>query len=316
VELAERAFEVAPASFQLRAAVGHCLLPRWGGSYPLVEAFARASQAQAGENPRLTALLGFVDWDRGRVAENDGHYDEAATLFTRALQAGEHWQFYEGRARVHERRKRYSDALADVANALALRPEEPDLVGLRARVQNALGRRSDAVADARLVAELDPTNTDLAWFQQHEAAAAVTQGRYLLETTKDVQGAVDRLSWGIALAGENAQLRYWRGRAYIAKKDNAHALRDLEATVRLDPRSIDGYRTVDWLLAQQQRWDEIIAHWDEYIRLEPLSGEAFIERGGAKLHKGDRDAALADARQACVLGNPTGCQVAGRTARQ
>jgi tetratricopeptide (TPR) repeat protein len=308
LRLAERAFTVAPASFAVRTAVAHCLLPRWGGSYGSLDAFARASQARAAENPRLKALLGFVDWDRGRVAMQDEHYDQAVAFFTRAIAAGDHWQFYDSRAEAESRQKRYTDALADVANALALRPEEPDVLVLRAQVLAALGRRREALPDVVLVSELDAKNEDLDWFRTHEIKTAVSYGHQLLESN-DVDGALDRFNWGMQLAGETPDLLFWRGRAYIRKNEHERALHDFEAALRLDPRNIESYRNVDWLLAQRGRWDDIIGHWSTYIDLEPLNGEAYLERGGAYHHKGDERAAVADVRKSCGLGTQRACDL-------
>jgi Tfp pilus assembly protein PilF len=308
----ERALDFAPGSARVRFAVAYCLLPRWGGSYDALEALAEDSRPYVKTNPALAALGGVVAWDRGRVAAGDGEGDDAYALFNRALEAGEAWDFYLGRARVHEKRKHYSDALADLAQALALRPEEPDLLAIRARVSIALGRNRDAAADVRLVAELDPNNQDLAWLRRHEAEAAVSRGRYLLESVKDADGAVARLTDGIAIAGADPPLLFWRARAYIEQRKLDLARTDLEDAIRADPRAIESYRTLDWLLARQQRWDEIIAHWDAYIALEPLSGDAYLERAETHYHNGNRPAALADAKRACELGVEKGCQLSRR----
>jgi len=306
--LADRAFAFAPASYAVRSGVAYCLLPRWGGSYGALEAFAKASQAHVFENARLKALLGFVDWDRGRVAVQDQHYDQAVSLFTHALEAGDHWQFYESRADAESRQRRYTDALADVANALALRPEEPDVLVLRARVLAALGRRRDALPDITMVAELDPKNKDLAWLRTSEVKAAVSYGRQLLDTN-DVSAALERFNWGMQLGGESADLLFWRGRAYLKRNEHERALQDFEAALALDPRNVESYRNIDWLLAHRGRWDDIIGHWSKYIALEPLNGEAYLERGGAYHHKGDESAARADVAKACGLGTQRACEL-------
>jgi len=306
--LADRAFAFAPASYAVRSAVACCLLPRWGGSYGALEAFAKESQGHLVENARLKALLGFVDWDRGRVAVQDQHYDQAVSLFTHALEAGDHWQFYESRADAESRQRRYTDALADVANALALRPEEPDVLVLRARVLAALGRRREALPDVMLVAEIDPKNKDLAWLRNSEVKAAVSYGRQLLDAN-DVSAALERFNWGMQLGGESADLLFWRGRAYLKRNEHERALQDFEAAVALDPRNVESYRNIDWLLAQRGRWDDIVGHWSKYIALEPLNGEAYLERGGAYHHKGDDRAARADVAKACGLGTQRACEL-------
>jgi len=47
--------------------------------------------------PRGPGYRPFVDWERGSLARNEKRYDEAAALLTRALAAGEDYQFYNDR---------------------------------------------------------------------------------------------------------------------------------------------------------------------------------------------------------------------------
>jgi tetratricopeptide (TPR) repeat protein len=311
LRFAHLALSIEPASFRVREALIACMLPRWGGSYEVVAGLAREAQAHVARNPKLAALLGSVDWDRGRVAVSDRRYDEGVDLFTRALAAGECDFFYHARADAYQRQKRHTDALADVARALALAPHATATVLLRAKVLVALGRRAEALADIQLVSELDPTDDALARFRTNQTEDAVKQGYQLMEMTKDLSGAVDRYTWALQLDPDNAEALYWRGRVYLRMDDRTRALADFEAAVRVDPRHFEAYRNIDWILAQRGEWDAIIGHWTRYIELEPLNGQAYLERGGAYNRKGDRPTALADARKACDLGTPKACEIHG-----
>jgi len=317
VRLAELGIAVAPASLRVRSALAQCLLPRWGGSYDAVSAVAREAQTHVRENPALAALLGCVDWDRGFLARSETRYDEAVALFTRALAAGEDFQFYEDRADTYLRQKRYTEALADAARALVLAPEASGILVTRAWILVGLERYQDALGDVRLASEIDPTSDALARFRQQQGETAVSQAYQLLETTKDVPGAIARYTWAIEMAPGNAEAVYWRGRAYLKQNDRAHALADFEAAIRVDPRHFESYKNIDWLLAQRGEWDAIIAHWTSYIALEPMSGQAYLERGGAYHRKGDEKAALADAQKGCALGAARACEIIGhKTAAQ
>jgi tetratricopeptide (TPR) repeat protein len=308
--LAERALAIEPNSARIRFSLAYCLRPRWGGSYAAIEAIAEEAQTRIAANPNLAALRGMVAWDRGTLLDEDDA-EKAITLFTEALRSGEYFEFYADRARELKREKRHTEALADLANALALRPEEPDTLAIRARTFSALGRYRDAVADVRLIAELEPDNDELAWIRRHETKRAVSQARELLER-EDAASAIERLTVGMEIAGNNATLLFWRGRANLDAHQYDRALADLETSIRLEPRYVESYHNVDWLLARERRWDEIIAHWTSYLALEPQSGEGYLERAGAHRHKGDQEAFLADARQACALGVQKGCTVAPR----
>lgn len=317
VRFAELGLAVAPASLRVRSALAQCLLPRWGGSYDAVSALAREAQTHVRENPALASLLGYVDWDRGCLARNETRYDEAVALFTRALAAGEDFQFYDDRADTYLRQKRYTDALADLARALALAPEASGILVTRAWILVALERYQDALGDVRLASEIDPTSVALARFRQQQGETAVSQAYQLLETTKDVPGAIARYTWAIEMAPGSAEALYWRGRAYLKQNDRAHALADFEAAIHLDPRHFESYKNIDWLFAQRGEWDAIIAHWTSYIALEPMSGQAYLERGGAYHRKGDEKAAVADAQKSCALGAARACEIIGhKTAAQ
>ena len=166
--------------------------------------------------------------------------------------------------------------------------------------------------DSQRRGELDPTSDKLARFRQQQTDTAVHQAYQLLETTKDVDGAIARYTWAIQLSPANAEALYWRGRAYLlGKNDRGRALADFESAIQLDPRHFESYRNVDWLLAQRGDWDGVITHWTRYIELEPLNGQAYLERGGAYHRKGDERAALADAHKACELGAPRACELVG-----
>jgi len=82
--------------------------------------------------------------------------------------------------------------------------------------------------------------------------------------------------------------------------------------IRLDPRDIKSYRMMDYLLASQQRWDEIIEYWNRFLSLESDNGDAYLERAGASRHKGDMQSALADLKMACNLGNKKACDIQRR----
>jgi tetratricopeptide (TPR) repeat protein len=310
--LAGLGLAIAPASVPVRIQYAYCLLPRWGGSYRALDAFARASQTYANQAPALRALLGFVDWDRGRLLRHQRQFDEALGLFDSAIAAGESWRFYRDRGETYVRMQRYSAALDDLDRAVELSPEEPEALAVRAEALAGLGRRPDALATVQRAAELDPTNHELVWFRRHEAEAAVAQG-WDFTRTQNLDAAIERYTWATDLAGGDADALYWRGRVYLQRNDATRALHDFEEAIRVNPRHIDSYRNVDWILAQRRDWDAIVQLWSRYIDLEPSSGDGYLERGGAYHHKGDQAAALADARQACQLGNPKACEVIGRS---
>ncbi len=298
-----------PASMRIRTALAICYLPRWGGSYRLIEELARESDRYLTQNPSLAALHGFVAWDQGNLAQNGSA--EELERYNAAILAGENVLFYRDRARAQINRQHYVEALEDTTRALALRPEEPEVVMLRAQALCGLRRIEEAVAAVRLVEEIDAASSDLARFRVRELKQAAAEG-YRLYSDGDERGAIARLTRGIELTGGNAEVHYWRGRTYLKLNDAERALADFEAAIRLDARHFESYRNVDYLLSLHRDWKGIVARWDKYIQVEPADGRGYLERGGARHHMGDETGALEDLTKACALGNKEGCNLVRR----
>ncbi len=168
-----------PASYRLRSLYMHCKLPRWGGSYREMRAFAIASLSRASENPRLRALGGRLDWDAGRLASEAGDDDRALAFHDRALAYGPEEQVHRARAIIHTRREDYPTALDEIEAALRLRPEDADLVRRRAAMLAATGRLENA-ADAVLRAErLDPAMPGLAETRRYVTGHLLREGNAL-----------------------------------------------------------------------------------------------------------------------------------------
>jgi tetratricopeptide (TPR) repeat protein len=167
----DQALKLQPNSFVVRAAHMHNLLPRWGGSYEAMAKFADESAPYAARNPRIKALKGFVDWDKGRILNASGKNGDAIESFQRALAFGNFWQFRYERGRFNSRSDQEAQALEDFNSALQQVPQDADALNERCSVVYELGRQasgdasaayySQAFRDIRLAAVLDPTDDDI-----------------------------------------------------------------------------------------------------------------------------------------------------------
>jgi tetratricopeptide (TPR) repeat protein len=168
--LMEEAMKLQPNSFLLRATYMHNLLPRWGGSYEAMAQFAAKSAPYAAKNPRIKALGGFADWDKGRVSESAGYKGDAIEAYERALKFGNFWQFRYQRGEYNSRSDQNEDALEDFNSVIAQYPQNDEALSARATVEYELGRHafgeakaayfSQAFRDIALAATLDPANAD------------------------------------------------------------------------------------------------------------------------------------------------------------
>ncbi|MFT5351617.1 MAG: tetratricopeptide (TPR) repeat protein, partial [Gammaproteobacteria bacterium] len=102
---------------------------------------------------------------------------------------------------------------------------------------------------------------------------------------------------------------FYRGLAYEKIGDDIKAFQDFLQAIDFDPEYFDAYLHIDYLLAKESRYLEIITHWSAYIQRADTNGRAYLERGGAYFRSGKIDPALKDAKRACDLGEEHGCQL-------
>jgi tetratricopeptide (TPR) repeat protein len=167
----DQALKLQPNSFVLRMAHMNNLLPRWGGSYDAMARFAEESAPYAVRNPRINALKGFVDWDKGRISNAAGKKGDAIEAYQRALQFGNLWLFRYDRGRFNYRSDNEEQALEDFNSSLQQVPQNADALNERSSVAYELGRHasgdakaayySRAFRDIELAAALDPTDEDI-----------------------------------------------------------------------------------------------------------------------------------------------------------
>ncbi len=100
------------------------------------------------------------------------------------------------------------------------------------------------------------------------------------------------------------------GRATGAPESGAGAadIESLRADALARPDDFEAQRRLDYALAREGRFQEIIPIWDTYLLRHPGDGRAWLERGGTWYHLKDLVKAREDAEQACELGVPEGCR--------
>ena len=167
-QILDQGLRIQPYSFRLRAVYIQSLLPRWGGSYKSMTSFVEECEPYAARNPRIKALAGFVDYDRGRVLEKEGRKAEAIEAYGRALAHGDFWQFRYERADLYFHADRNKEALEDLNKAVEQNPQDPDALYERSWVSYELGfaAKGDARSayfaqaydDIVLSVALDPTD--------------------------------------------------------------------------------------------------------------------------------------------------------------
>jgi len=316
-KLCQRALELRPATFTARVSCIWHLIPRWGGSYRAMEQYAQSAQEYADQNPKLEALLGYADWDRGITASNNEQYERAVELYSRALEARSFSMFYWDRARAYSRLSDYPSARKDLDRSLELWPQDPERLALRARIASILDDFEQAEVDYARAIAIDP-EPGAYDFTRTYLAQQLARHALALAKTKDPE-KLNRAQVALARAEafDPREPRIFNSRALLLFKQGQPKEAEAEYLECLElDLAFDGcLKSLDWLLGKSQRWDEVAAHWDRFITNNPENASAYLERAGTHRRRRDMEAAYADLRTACDLGSDEACGILKRSGR-
>jgi len=340
--LVKKSLELFPTSFSLRSTCMHCLLPRWGGSYEKMEEFASEAEKFVDIEPKMKLLRGFIDIDKAgfilsRFKDIKEYIEEAVTagiidkdeaksflsknkekdikeavaakavtLCTMAFAYGEYWEFYSTRAYAYRQLDKKQEAIKDLNRSIVLNPTYYYDYIVRSYLLCETEKINEAVEDLHLAELLSPDEPEVKNCKDWMVKDLIYKGHKLAESG-DLAQAMQKYNISLGLDPNNVEGLYWRGRAELKQGDFDRALKDFNSAIENDPHHFESYRNIDWLLARNGNWDRVIQLWNGFIALEPNNAKAYLERGGANLHKGDRQAALKDAKKACELGNSEAC---------
>ncbi len=303
-----RATEQCPTCVDILAVYLHSLAPRWGGSYEKMDAFA---EAQTRTRPELGFLRGFSDYDRARdlpVQSKDAQIQE---LLTRALSAGDYWEFRLARAAQLRRAGALDAALAEVNQAVALRPARASVYFERARILRASEKWGPAGEDLLHALRMDTMDSGGRDLQPQVVQGMIYAASQALKAGQREE-ALQLLELAGQLAPGDSQVTRWRAQA-VAAPLPAAAPSEAEPT-----ESPDDFRVVqqrDYALARERRFAEILPLWDAFLARNPEHGLAYFERSGTHYHLRNLEAALADLKKACEFGVNEGCSRARQLER-
>jgi len=150
------ALEIHPLLFLARKVHMAGAKRRWGGSYEELDRLAQEAQRYADQNPRLVLLLGVSAWDRGSDLFDQKKYARAIEVLNEGLEHGEHWSLLFARSWCWQKTGQSSLALEDLERALALKPQNDDVLRQRSHVHAMLGDWDRSNEDLALARRLDP----------------------------------------------------------------------------------------------------------------------------------------------------------------
>lgn len=188
------------------------------------------------------------------------------------------------RGLIRDDQKRYTEAIADYDQAALLSPESVWPLYNRAWSKIQLNRHKDALTDLDACHKSAPDLADC-FELKGEALGALS----------DFKGAEAAYAQAIARDPETARL--YKARATIARKagDFEGAIRDLTQAFELNT-DIETLYDRGWIYSISGRPDNAIADYSLILRREGADAwpSALIERGLARIIRGDLDAAETD----------------------
>ena len=283
-----------------------------------------------------TALLG-----RAERALQKQSPAQAVALYSRALGGPALPQddlvsSYNNRAIALRRMGQFARAAADYNRAIALAPEDPDLLFNRALALLPDGRFEEAVAELTTLLQVRPDDAQAIYLR---GVAELGQSR--------PDRAIEDLTAAIALGVATPEAFYARGRAYATLRQHDLALDDFDAALAVSPDfgpalfgrgyshsglgqhelAVRDHSAAIALLPQDPapyrgradayrrlgRFDLAIADYSRAIAIAPGDSASHGGRALARQRLGQYDPAIADFGEAIRL-DPRGTTIAGTTA--
>ncbi len=217
-------------------------------------------------------------------------------------------------------------ALADLTQALTLKPTFAEAYQNRVLIHLAKGNYSQALADANQAINLKPdlalayNNRGLIYLQTNDYDRAIVDFSQTLKLRVDAKEASDAIRPdGSQLGTVNRSDREFpvinfvftelsdyhvytnRGLAYLSKGDSERALTDFNHAIKLRPDRIPAYVNRASVYFAKQDYDRALADLNQTIKLQPGFALAYLKRGAVYYSKGDAERALADLTQALTL---------------
>jgi len=130
----------------------------------------------------------------------------------------------------------------------------------------------DALKSAPSEAEAAPMELRLEqfWLEQGSPAVTLLVGRGVRDLAAGAnQEAIGDFDAAIALDPDVAELYYRRGLAKLALGDTRGAVRDIEETLRREPRHFAAWRTLSHVAENRQDWKSAYAAWQKLLDIDP-----------------------------------------------
>ena len=292
-------------SFYLRARLLGFKVPKWGGSLPEIKMLSEQYESFGTEKNNLSIFKSFPIRAIADILYQNKQYKKAIPYYNEAIRLGEYYLNYFNRGKNFYYTGEYEKALKDFDHTVELNPFDADNYYFRSLALAQLQKYKKAYQDVRTAKLLEPYDKKYQKRMVYLKSGMRIAG--IKVTSKEAtQKELNKINSQIEKNPKNAVLYYYRTKIFLKRGDVTRALNDLSKAMRLAPERFKFHLLHDQILIKESRFEEIVESWNQYIKLRPNDGKAYLERAGTYYHMLDIENAILDAKRSMELGNKKG----------
>jgi Tfp pilus assembly protein PilF len=245
----------------------------------------------------ILATLGVATWLQCRI------YRDSETLYrTTIAKNPSAWMAHHNLAHLLMAAGKTDEALASFAAALAIRPDDVELLSNAGIAFGKAGRPEEAYADFQKALALEPNSL----------VTRLNYGTVLIDHGK-VDEAISQFEAALRLNPHSADAHCNMGVALRLEGQIPAAVAEQEAALRIDPDHASAHINLGGMLFRQGKVTEAIDHFEHALRVQPGSVEAHLALGQCYWSQNKYDLAVAEYRRALEL-QPTNADAANNLA--
>lgn len=232
------------------------------------------------------AVQGFT----GPIAEAKDCWKRAAAAFEQSIRLdAQRADVFRHRAQMNVWQENKRAVLKDLDRAVALEPNDVELLWRRALAKSELGDKRGAMADADLMIRLEPDQP-----KHYET-------RLLFRDPEDYPGQLEDLNHILAIYPDEVDALNRRALVFYATKRFDLALQDYEHVLQLDPNNTEALPWAGYALQKTGNHQRAADYFSRLIALDPTVAAWYGHRAKSYRALGDTTSAQADEQQERAL---------------
>lgn len=219
------------------------------------------------------------------------NYNDAITIFSKAISINEGFDPYFYRARAYLEKNDLEKSSDDLKQAIYYNPKSVEAYFDYAYVETLLDNYDIALEAYNKTIEIDPNNSN----------AYVNIGN-LKGRMGDSKAAIEFYTKAINVKPNDALAYFNRATEYLILNNKEAAVKDLSQSLLIDTANINTHFLLAETLIQIKNYNQAILTLDKIIKLNPQIPRAYFLKGTSELSLNQNEKACVDLRKAGELG--------------